>query len=195
MPGSATQTDQANKASDTLAELSTARPDQKAILTNITEEKSIKKTGNTHYSYQKTTAYDRKALQLLKEDPTLSVNQIGNKLVELGKAKSTRHIYDRLKKSDILRESFAAVEKYHLEHMTREIYPEAAKQWKSILKDKTAPNKDKIPLIKLAADKQFGETHRHITAPTINVANIERMQVVIGNDLAGALEGAQKDTT
>ena len=158
------------------------------------DPKTGKLTGNGKYTYQKTTAYDKKALALLKEDPTLTVNQIGNKLVDLGKAQSTRHIYDRLKKSDILRESFAAVEKFHLEQLTRDIYPAASKRWLKALKDKDLSVKEVTPLIKLAADKQFGETHKHVTQQTISIGHLEKMRVLINTDLNSTIKDAQKST-
>ena len=190
MPEPTTQTDQNKQELNNMTATLTDTPKEQGVLTNITEpkEKPTKEKGNGHYSYQKTSAYDRKALQLLKEDPTLSVNQIGTKLVELGKAKSRQHIYNRLTKSDILRAEFARVEKYELEQLHRDIYPLAVKQWKSILKSGAESNK--VSLIKLTADKVHGETHKHVVAPTINVANIERMQVIINNDLDNTLSKA-----
>jgi len=162
---------------------------QQGVSPRRVDPKTGKLTGNGKYTYQKTTAYDKNALALFKEDPTLTPYQIGKKLKALGKAKSDTHIYRRLKRSEYLSAEFARIEKYHMEQLHRDIYPIAAKRWKKALKDKKLSAKDVMPYVKLAADKVFGETHKHVGQRTINIASVERMQAIIGNDL----EVAQKD--
>ncbi len=153
-----------------------------------------KKTGNGHYSYQKTSAYDKKALALLTQDPTLTPYQIGKKLKAQGKALSRNHIYSRLKKSDYLRTEFARIEKYHMEQLHRDTYPLAAKRMNKALKNKELDDNKVFPYVKLAYDKVHGETHKHVPAPTISVGNIEKMQVIINNDLDTTLNSTKKDT-
>lgn len=158
------------------------------------DPKTGKLTGNGHYTRQKTSAYDKKAIALLSQNPTLTPYQVGKQLKDLGKAQSRTHIYDRLKKSDYLRSEFDRIEKYHMEQLHRDTYPLATKRMNKALKNKDLDDSKVFPFVKLAYDKVHGETHRHVAAPTINVANIERMQVVIGNDLADTLGDAQKST-
>ncbi len=157
------------------------------------DPKTGKRTGNGHYTYQNSKAYDQHAVKLLAEDPTQSIYQIGKKLKDSGKAVSKNRIYERLKRSDYLRTEFARIEKYHMEQLHRDTYPLAAKRMNKALKNKELDDNKVFPYVKLAYDKVHGETHKHVPAPTISVGNIEKMQVIINNDLDTTLNSTKKE--
>ena len=138
----------------------------------------------------KLTPYEIAAVTLKTANPDMGNGQIGRKLKELGLSKNDKYIYNRLGKNDYLNRELAEIENKHRETMLRETYPKAEKVVEEALdaSNRKLKLKDKLGYVKLVYDKVHGETHRTIAQQTMNIANIERLQVVIGNDLAGAIQ-------
>jgi len=143
----------------------------------------------------KLTPYEAAAVTIKNANPEMTKSEIGRKLKEIGLSKNSKSIYSRLEASDYLEGELIRIENNHRETMLRLTYPKAERVVEEALdaSNRKLKLKDKLGYVKLVYDKVHGETHRHITAPTINVANIERMQVVIGNDLADTVKDAQKE--
>jgi len=150
------------------------------------------KPSKTPFKDPNLTQYEKIAVSIKQRRPELTNAQLGRELNKVGASNNTKYIFQRMADSDYFKAELQAVENQHHENMLRETYPIAEKVLNRALKsrDKTLDLKGKFPYVKLAYDKVHGETHRHVSQPAINVENIERLQVVIGNDLATA---AQKD--
>ena len=153
-------------------------------------------TIKTKPDLSKYTAYEAAAVVLKLNNPNLTSSQIGKQLVEMGLAKHEKSIYSRLKDNDYLSGELIAIENAHRETMLRETYPKAEKVVEEALdaSNRRLKLKDKLGYVKLVYDKVHGETYKHVSQPTINVANIERMQVIINGDLDSTLQDAQKST-
>ena len=164
--------------------------------TQITQTDNIqKKFSNNPHVNPNLSQYDKAAVTLMRNNPDMSKADIGKQLVESGFSRNEKTIYSRLKKNDYLCRELQAIENHHQEALIRETYPIAEKVLNRALKsrDKTLDLKGKFPYVKLAYDKVHGETHKHTSSPTINIQAVEKMQVVIGNDLEGTAS-AQKAT-
>jgi len=163
-----------------------------------------KEIDNPPIKYSKTpfkdpnlTQYEKIAVSIKQRRPELTNAELGRELNSVGASNNTKYIFQRIADSDYFKAELQAIENNHHEILLRETYPIAEKVLNRALKsrDKTLDLKGKFPYVKLAYDKVHGETHRHVAAPTINVANIERMQVVINNDLESTLDDVQKVTS
>ncbi len=142
------------------------------------------------------TQYEKIAVSIKQRRPELSNAELGRELNKVGASNNTKYIFQRLADSDYFRAELTAVENHHHESLLRETYPIAEKVLNRALKsrDKTLDLKGKFPYVKLAYDKVHGETHKHAPAPTISVGNIEKMQVIINNDLDTTLNSTKGDT-
>jgi hypothetical protein len=139
----------------------------------------------------KLTPYEIAAVTIKQANPTMTKGAIGRALKDLGLSKNEKTIYSRLRESDYLNRELAEIENNHREHMLRITYPKAEKVVDQALDSKRMKLKEKFPFAKLAYDKVHGETHKHVGASAVNVENIERLQVVIGNDLENTLKDTQ----
>ena len=138
------------------------------------------------------TSYEQMAVALSKKQPNLSVAEIGKALVDIGVSPNEKYIYSRLEKNDYFKGELSVIENAQRERLIRETYPIAEEVVEEALSasNRKLNLKGKFPYVKLVYDKVHGETHKHVAAPTINVANIERMQVIINNDLDSTLSKA-----
>ena len=139
----------------------------------------------------KLTPYEIAAVTIAQNNPGMSHGAIGRKMKELGLSKNEKTIYRRLSDSDYLSGELARIEESHRETLVRHTYPKAEAVLEQALTSKAVKLKDKLGFVKLAYDKVHGETHKHVAAPTINIGSIEKMQVIMANDLEGTLKDAQ----
>ncbi len=129
------------------------------------------------------STYDKKALQLYKEDPTMSMYKLGKKMQRLGHSASERSIYQRLKRSDYLRTELAKIEQYHIEQLHRDDYPLARKRVRKALKDKELNEKEVFSYVKLIYDKVHADKHHNLGPGFISIDTITNIQMMIKKDI------------
>ena len=118
------------------------------------------------------------------DNPTKA--SISKHVVALGGAKHIQTVYKRLKLKDYLRAEIQSVRDNNREYLDRIIVPDALKVTRKAIRNKDLTEKEKLPYVKLAMDKSFGETHHHTAPQQVNIKNIESIQVAISNDVGVA---------
>jgi precorrin-6B methylase 1 len=125
---------------------------------------------------------DNKILNIVTADPTINPNQIGNKLIQLGVAKSPQLVYNRLNKNIYLRGEIQRLRDAIKEDHSRVIFPLAHKRMKEALKNKDLHDKDVFQYVKLAYDKELSTKEETNTQVNTQV-NIDSLQVMINKAL------------
>ena len=127
---------------------------------------------------------DRNILSATKalDNPTKS--NIANHVVSLGGAAHIQTVYKRLKLKDYLHAEIGTIRDHNRQLLDRTIVPDALKVMHKAIKSKVLDEKAKLPYVKLAVDKSFGDIH-HVEQPSvINIKSINNAQFVIGQDIA-----------
>lgn len=131
---------------------------------------------------RKRTHLQSKAIELVKENPTLSNWAIGNKMKDLGLTNNPRVIYELLKYSHKTGREITQIREQNQEMLSREITPLALKIHKKVLQDKSIPNIDKKDWVKMAEVAEFGIDDRKIIRQPAQV-NLQAIQQIIINRL------------
>jgi hypothetical protein len=122
----------------------------------------------------------------------MSANAIGKALIKANISRNPSTIYQRLSKNDYLKAEFAAIEAHNREQLVREEYPQARKKLRKYLKckDDSIPHNVQMAAVKLVYDKALADRQDKAPESPVNIANIERMQILV----QGALD-TQDDAT
>lgn len=136
------------------------------------------------------TEAERKAIELIKNDPDKPLIEVGRKLVELQLVNKPEHIYNLTRTNSKLDAPITQIRERNAEILSRDIVPQALKIHKNVLKDKNINDTDKLPWVKLAEDKEFGadETKRPIPPQHIH---IDQVQAVINQSIIQNLADQQ----
>ena len=123
---------------------------------------------------------DRQIINIKQANPDMNRNQIGNRLKDIGSAKSNQLAYVRMRKSDYLTAEYEQIERQNNETMGREIVPIALKLHKKALKDKDMTLIEKKEFIFQAERVGMQDS----TPPEAQaLVNIESVQVLINQSL------------
>ncbi len=128
-------------------------------------------------------------MQVVANSPGLSKRAIGRKCKDLGLIGHENVIFKTLRRTELLAETLPNVKHYHKEYLSREVTPIALKELKDTIKDKELSRKDKLPAIKIALDKEFGEDRAPIRqVDTYNIAEIKILVAQgLGDDKAAEI--------
>ena len=152
-------------------------------------DKRYKPKNNTHLNtpnninnISKLSQYDKRAIELLKQDPNLTNHQIGKQLQEQGLSNNERTIYSRLKHSECLSLEINKVRTYNHEFLSREIVPLALKTHKAVLKDKSIEAKDKKDWVAMAEKAEFRIDTPYSSPRTINIITQQNIGLMLKED-------------
>jgi hypothetical protein len=121
---------------------------------------------------------DTMILNLVTASPDLSNNQIARKINNLTHVKSPQAVYQRLSRNSYLRGEISKLRDHIKQDHTRIVFPLARKRMISALKNKELHDKDVLPYVKLAYDKELSSKEER--EQTVNTQiNIESLQMMI----------------
>lgn len=141
----------------------------------ITDAKTLKKMLPT----------ERKAVEILNDNPDLNNNQIGKQLKELGCTRDVGYVSKRLKNSELLAMELTKIRSHNAEYLAKRIVPRALKVHEQALRDRKLGREKKFKWVKLAEDKEFGtEDKRPPIGPTVNIAGIQNLMLNLHKTVA-----------
>ena len=134
--------------------------------------------------HKKRSKMDNAILTVLQAEPSVTSSQLVNKVVQLGGAKHTTSVYKRLAKKDYLRAEIHAIRDNNRQFLDRIVVPDALNVMRKAIRSNELDEKGKLPYVKLAIDKSFGDIH-HVEQPSvIHIDSINNAQFNIASDIS-----------
>ena len=156
---------------------------------NPPKEETTETGGETNQNNQDTltlpdnlTNIDKAIVRTIQSGRGTTKSEIANHVVGLGITKHPESVYRRLAKKDYLSAEIHAIRDHNRQYLDRLIVPDALAYMKKTIKNKELDEKTKLPYIKLAVDKSFGDIH-HVEQPSVvHIDAINNAQFIIAND-------------
>ena len=115
----------------------------------------------------------QKALELIKDDPTLTDYKINQRLMEMGETKTHDFLYRKTSKNRLIRSDLGQVREAHEQQLAYDMMPKAFDNARKVFKNKDIDEDKKFPYTKLMFDKYFGEKERAWTPGSINLTEVQ----------------------
>lgn len=145
----------------------------------MTEENS-KTNRKPAENNQKLSNYDELAIQVCKNNPELSNEQIGKELVRLGVSKNPKTMHTRWYRNDYLKREITEVRNHNLSEIQRKIVPKSLKKLSKLVGD----DDKKIQMQAINTTLKYGMGEMvNMPGVGINIGHIEKIQVAINQDL------------
>lgn len=125
-------------------------------------------------------------------NPNDNQYQLGKKIQKMGIADQST-VYRRLQKNAYLRGEIQKIRQFNSEFVSRELIPEALKIHKKILKDQDIEPIKKKDWVFQAEKMEFRLDQPAPAGNTINIQTIERLQMIVGADMAKQLTTTPED--
>ena len=115
----------------------------------------------------------KRAIEIVKEDPTLSDYSVNQVLIEEGLTKQPNYLYQRLPHRELIRRDLNQVREAHEQQLAYDMVPKAFDNIKKVFKNKDLEDEKKFPYTKLVFDKYFGEKERSYGPQQVNIGQIQ----------------------
>jgi len=119
-------------------------------------------------------------LELLKEDPTQSIHQIGSKLNDMGLVSSDNYLNNRVRKNEKLALQTSIVKERNDKKLHADLTPKVLRNWKTVINNKELTNADKFPYEKEIVKAAF-KTDSQPRPMAPSPINIDSIQVYIAS--------------
>jgi hypothetical protein len=103
----------------------------------------------------------------------------------MGTTKHVQAVYRKLTKKEYRTAEIQTVRDSNRQLLDRIIVPDALMVMKKAVKDKDLSYKEKLPYVKLAVDKSFGDIHHTEQPSVVHIDSINNAQFIISQDLKG----------
>ena len=138
---------------------------------------------NTRKPTIKEAQIDKAIDLVIASNPEATKLDIKNQVMDLGVTTNKSTIYRKLSKRDYRSAEIQTVREHNRATLDRIIMPDALQVMRKAIRDKDLTYKDKLPYVKLAADKSFGDI-RHVESPqVVRIESINNAQLIISKDI------------